>query len=245
MFAAHLRRRLHPRGAGGATGRDLHRSHPASAAAVRRVPTAYFLFTSSELGGLKDMLINCAYPLIERFPLMFFTSAVVLLIGYGPLVPRDGVHAGASRIGSKGRRRLGLGINGGVKVVRTVGQPWRPTTRPTRPTSRPGSGAHNRSTSRSRKPASAHPPAIAACAASRNGAHRARGRIGPRRPRAGTGRQAASRRSNRVAVPATVGPRAGVPPPTERRSGYERPERRRRPDDDQPRAEPHGTTEMA
>ena len=29
----------------------------------------------------KTLLINCAYPLIERFPLMFFTSAVVLLIG--------------------------------------------------------------------------------------------------------------------------------------------------------------------
>ena len=45
------------------------------------VPTAYFLFTGSQLSNLKDTLINCAYPLIERFPLMFFTSAVVLLIG--------------------------------------------------------------------------------------------------------------------------------------------------------------------
>ena len=45
------------------------------------VPTAYFLFTSSQMSNLKDTLINCAYPLIERFPLMFFTSAVVLLIG--------------------------------------------------------------------------------------------------------------------------------------------------------------------
>ena len=27
------------------------------------------------------MLINCGYPLIERFPLMFFTSATVLLVG--------------------------------------------------------------------------------------------------------------------------------------------------------------------
>ena len=45
------------------------------------VPTAYFLFTDSQISNLKDTLINCAYPLIERFPLMFFTSAVVLLIG--------------------------------------------------------------------------------------------------------------------------------------------------------------------
>jgi hypothetical protein len=45
------------------------------------VPTAYFLFHGGQLGGLKDILINCGYPLIERFPLMFFTSAAVLLVG--------------------------------------------------------------------------------------------------------------------------------------------------------------------
>ena len=45
------------------------------------VPTSYFLFHGGELGGLKDILINCGYPLIERFPLMFFTSAAVLLAG--------------------------------------------------------------------------------------------------------------------------------------------------------------------
>lgn len=45
------------------------------------VPTAYFLMHSSEIQGVKDVLINCGYPLIERFPLMFFTSAAVLLIG--------------------------------------------------------------------------------------------------------------------------------------------------------------------
>ena len=45
------------------------------------VPGAYFLFHGGEIDGVKDMLINCGYPLIERFPLMFFTSAMVLLIG--------------------------------------------------------------------------------------------------------------------------------------------------------------------
>lgn len=45
------------------------------------VPSAYFLMHSSEIQGVKDVLINCGYPLIERFPLMFFTSAAVLLIG--------------------------------------------------------------------------------------------------------------------------------------------------------------------
>jgi len=45
------------------------------------VPLAYFLFHSSAFGGLKDIAISCGYPLIERFPLMLFTSAAVLLIG--------------------------------------------------------------------------------------------------------------------------------------------------------------------
>lgn len=45
------------------------------------VPLAYYLFHESAFGGLKDILISCGYPLIERFPLMLFTSAAVLLIG--------------------------------------------------------------------------------------------------------------------------------------------------------------------
>jgi uncharacterized protein DUF6542 len=45
------------------------------------VPGAYWLFHGAKLTGLKDLLINCGYPLIERFPLMLFTSAAVLLIG--------------------------------------------------------------------------------------------------------------------------------------------------------------------
>ena len=45
------------------------------------VPLAYFLMHGSELSGLKGFLITCGYPLIERFPLMLFTSAAVLLIG--------------------------------------------------------------------------------------------------------------------------------------------------------------------
>ncbi len=45
------------------------------------VPGAYWLFHGAKLSSLKDLLINCGYPLIERFPLMLFTSAAVLLIG--------------------------------------------------------------------------------------------------------------------------------------------------------------------
>ncbi len=45
------------------------------------VPLAYFLMHNSSFNGLKDIAISCGYPLIERFPLMLFTSAAVLLIG--------------------------------------------------------------------------------------------------------------------------------------------------------------------
>jgi hypothetical protein len=45
------------------------------------VPGAYWLFHGRKLGHLKDLLINCGYPLIERFPLMLGTAGGVLLIG--------------------------------------------------------------------------------------------------------------------------------------------------------------------
>ncbi|KIU18098.1 hypothetical protein TL10_04710 [Mycolicibacterium llatzerense] len=45
------------------------------------VPGAYFMFHSDKIAGIKDLLINCGYPLIERFPTMFFTAATVLVLG--------------------------------------------------------------------------------------------------------------------------------------------------------------------
>src|SRR6185312_15247430 len=45
------------------------------------VPGAYWLFHGGKIDKLKDLLINCGYPLIERFPLMLGTAGVVLLIG--------------------------------------------------------------------------------------------------------------------------------------------------------------------
>ncbi|MBW0015301.1 DUF6542 domain-containing protein [Mycobacterium sp.] len=45
------------------------------------VPGAYWLFHGRKIGNLKDLLINCGYPLIERFPMMLGTAGGVLLIG--------------------------------------------------------------------------------------------------------------------------------------------------------------------
>ncbi len=45
------------------------------------VPGAYFLFHGAKFTGVKDLLINSGYPLIERFPLMLSTSVGVLVLG--------------------------------------------------------------------------------------------------------------------------------------------------------------------
>jgi hypothetical protein len=45
------------------------------------VPGAYWLFHGAKVGNIKDLLINCGYPLIERFPLMLGTAGGILLIG--------------------------------------------------------------------------------------------------------------------------------------------------------------------
>ncbi|ORW26417.1 hypothetical protein AWC19_04175 [Mycobacterium palustre] len=45
------------------------------------VPGAYWMFHGRKVGHLKDLLINCGYPLIERFPLMLGTAGGVLMIG--------------------------------------------------------------------------------------------------------------------------------------------------------------------
>lgn len=45
------------------------------------VPGAYWLFHGRKVANLKDLLINCGYPLIERFPLMLGTAGGVLLVG--------------------------------------------------------------------------------------------------------------------------------------------------------------------
>ena len=72
------------------------------------VPTSYFLFHGAHFAGIKDTLINFGYPLIERFPLMFFTSAVVLLIGmarwyYGVSSRRSAARSGAKETTSSTR----------------------------------------------------------------------------------------------------------------------------------------------
>ena len=91
------------------------------------VPGAYFLMHRDSIEGLKDILINCGYPLIERFPLMFFTSAAVLLIGLarwylgqasGQSASRDDTATAGHACRADGRRERGRGRGVGVRGPR-------------------------------------------------------------------------------------------------------------------------------
>lgn len=65
------------------------------------VPLAYYLLHNSAFSGLKEIAITCGYPLIERFPLMLFTTSAALLIGlvrwYLAMSRPDGRAAAAAR----------------------------------------------------------------------------------------------------------------------------------------------------
>nr|WP_308204929.1 DUF6542 domain-containing protein [Mycobacterium barrassiae] len=199
------------------------------------VPMAYFVFTDSQLSNLKDTLINCAYPLIERFPLMFFTSAVVLLIGmarwYIGMSSRRGTPSTTEKDEPSGEGLVATAVAkiSALLAARKAGDeadepPRRRSTADRRPRSPSRSG---RPTTRSAPSRSRHarPPETEIIEPVADRPRRPRPRrqgeppIEPRRkPRSGTGQR--RRRYDE--------------PPPERRSGYERPERRRRYEDDLP-----------
>ncbi|CAN3130364.1 DUF6542 domain-containing protein [Mycobacterium sp. smrl_JER01] len=125
------------------------------------VPAAYFIMHRSDIQGLKDVLINCGYPLIERFPLMFFTSAAVLLIGLArwyfaksapAVASQEPIHAGSR---TAGLSALLASLWGGRAAVSADGQEAQPGTAGGRRRTAPRAGARatregRRSASRSR-----------------------------------------------------------------------------------------------
>lgn len=233
------------------------------------VPGAYFLFTGGQLTGVKDLAINCGYPLIERFPLMFFTSATALLVGLARWYlgrstrsesPRD-TDDRPERTSSVATTLSSVTTKLTAAVASLVAR--KPVDEAEAPARRKRSQTANRSARSGRT-------------ASNRGA-RATSRTTPRprhmrppeteiiEPVAERPRRS---RSSRLADPTSPaeprrrprpsGSRQSGPPPAERRTGYERtgydrtgyerpsydrsgdrPERRRRFDDYQPR-EPHG-----
>jgi hypothetical protein len=218
------------------------------------VPTAYFLFHGGQVDGVKDLAINCGYPLIERFPLMFFTSAGVLLIGmarwyYGMsnrrATPRStAADSASSRLRSKMSSLLSLlsrkfakpddhadDVDAAESSRRkhSIDRPNRPPKATPAKTTRSGRPAKRATPSRSRHTRPPDTEVIEPVAErprrSRSTRQTEQPPVPPPEPR---------RRSRRSSTP-----RKSVPPPADRRASYERPERRRRFDDYQP-LEPHG-----
>ncbi|MGE0777395.1 DUF6542 domain-containing protein [Mycolicibacterium sp.] len=185
------------------------------------VPSAYFLMHSSDISGVKDILINCGYPLIQRFPLMFFTSAAVLLVGLArwyfgasparadaePAQPatREGLAAKLSSF-------FGAGADPEPKPARrhTVERKAKPAPRGARPAKRAGTPSRSR---HSRPPAETE---IIEPVAER-----------PRRRRPRPTEQPTAPEPRRRTRASGRDPRGAVPP-AERRAGYDR-ERPQRP----------------
>ncbi|MGV0595954.1 DUF6542 domain-containing protein [Mycolicibacterium porcinum] len=147
------------------------------------VPGSYFLFHGGQLGGVKDLAINCGYPLIERFPLMLFLSATVLLIGLGRwyvgLTSRRGADAAGSAESATAKTAKATPVAGIVSsvteklsglVLRKPATTSARRDRKARPEEAADAPPRRRSSERSerpprRRPAGAEPGAGAAAAA--------------------------------------------------------------------------------
>jgi hypothetical protein len=211
------------------------------------VPTAYFLFHGAQLTGIKDTLINFGYPLIERFPVMFFTSAAVLLIGmarwyYGMSTRRaaagssaeDTTSGGlASAVTSKVSSLLTPDADDDAEVTESPRR-RRTADRSSQSAKKAGTGRASKPTKRSAPSRSRHtrPPETEVIEPVVDRPRRTRS---TRQTEPPTVPPAEPRRRPRT----SSSPRKPVPPPSDRRAGYDRPERRRRYGDYEP-LEPHG-----
>ena len=215
------------------------------------VPTAYFLFHGGQFTGIKDTLINFGYPLIERFPLMFFTSAAVLLIGIARWYHGMSTRHAAPRSTATESTSTSLMSKMSSLLTRepaededeadaaepprrkhTIERPSRATKATAANTTRTGRPAKRATPSRSRH---ARPPETEIIEPV---AERPRRRRSTRQTEQPPVPPAEPRRRPRTS--STREPRKGVPP-ADRRAAYERTERRRRFDDDYQPREPHGT----
>ncbi len=218
------------------------------------VPTSYFLFHSSQIDGLKDILINCGYPLIQRFPLMFFTALLVLALGLLRWYLLRGVEetaddaevpAAAPRRAARRTARAKAAAEQTERPRtprRPRGEAAEPHERPRRPrTGAPSRARHNR------------PPesdiAASAAAADRRERAATRDRSG-RPPRPAEGPVDPARRTRRVRDPRDQRDQRDPVEPRRRNAydspygasvdadPYERPRRRPRPEGYEPRYQP-------
>jgi hypothetical protein len=121
------------------------------------VPLAYYLFHNSSFSGLKEVAITCGYPLIERFPLMLFTTSAVLLIGLvrwylamahpaGDGAAAAGVHRGGLFSGLSTKVSSAFAGNGSVDE-----EPGQRAARPRHVVDRPGGGKRRKPPPRSQQ----------------------------------------------------------------------------------------------
>jgi hypothetical protein len=211
------------------------------------VPGAYFLFHGGQLTGLKDTLINCGYPLIERFPLMFFTSAAVLLLG----MARWYYGASSRRPAPKTTSKSGIMAFLTARMSGLVTPPEDEADAAETPRRRHSVDRPARATKA--RPSSARRPAKRTTPSRSRHARPPETEIiepvvdRPRPPRS-------TRRTEPPPVPPAEPRRrsrsrsTGEPrkqPPADRRGAHERPERRRRRFEDHEPLEPHGTNGSA
>jgi hypothetical protein len=225
------------------------------------VPGAYFLFHGGAMDGLKDLAINCGYPLIERFPLMFFTSAIVLLVGlarwymgmsHRRTAPAEAPEPSEGRLSAVTAKISGLlardGDDDDIDEAPATRRSKQHSIDRSARTGRPAEGAartrSGRPVKRTQPSRSRHarPPETEIIEAVPER---------PRRPR--TARRGVdadpkvpppeSRRRQRTSSTRSSArePRKQQPPPSERRSSYQRPDRHSRFDGFEP-FEPHGTS---
>jgi hypothetical protein len=218
------------------------------------------------LGGLKDLLINCGYPLIERFPLMFFTSAIVLLVGlarwyagmsHRRTAPTEADEPSEGRLSAVTAKISGLlARDGDDDDVEEVPAPRRNKQHSIDRSPRTGRSTTGTARNRDGRPAKRTQPSRSRHARPPETEIIEPVTERPRRPR--TARRDAdptppppeSRRRQRTSSTrsSTREPRKQAreprkqqpPPPSERRSSYQRPDRHSRFDGFEP-FEPHGT----
>jgi hypothetical protein len=232
------------------------------------VPTAYFLFHGGQLGGIKDLAINCGYPLIERFPLMFFTSAAVLLIGMGRwyyglsarrgtarATTKDGEEKTSSRVSSVTSKMSSL-LTGDTAEPDDAADDNAESSRRRHTIDRPARTTKATKAAKSAKAAKASKSAAGTTRTPRTTKRATPSRSRHARPPETELIEPLVERPRRPRTPRQTD-QPPVPPaeprrrsrtsstreprkavPTERRASYERPERRRRYDDYPPR-EPH------
>ncbi|MGZ8814896.1 MAG: DUF6542 domain-containing protein [Mycobacterium sp.] len=200
------------------------------------VPTAYFVFTGSQLSNIKDTLINCAYPLIERFPLMFFTSAVVLLIGMARWYTGMSSRRGSPSTAAAEKEPSGGGLAAAVSskisaLLAGLGTDDKADKPDEPPRRRSTAERPSRSTSRTGRPASRTAPPRSRHARPPDTEYIEPVAERPRRPRP---RRQAEPPIEPRRKPRSESGRRRAMPPSDRRTGYERPERRRSYDGDLP-----------